>query len=728
MAIYKISSTGAVGTLPSVFTNLGSAFALDSALADSLIVDAGAYLISTDSAAGSAGASLANTGAWAAAINGIVVGTNGIVVAAGNTAASAIAIGATATVSGTGNHGIAARSSAAIKNSGSIVGVADGISIEGGTASSVTNAGSIIGISHAIFDFSGLSNDTVSNTGTISGNVDLAGGTNTLINSGSISGVLAGGTGTDNFTNSKSISGHVELGTGINALANSGTIGADGAGVSVRGGATGSDNVTNSGTLSASISLLDGTNSVLNSGTVGMDAANRSFAGGSGADTVTNRATLLGGVNMAVGANLLNNSGTVGRLTGTPSLEGASYAGSLEADHVSNSGRLLGAVNAGDGTNSVFNFGTIGTDIYGDSIITGTGEDTITNAARVSTKLGTGGRISGDIVTGDGNDTVIDYVTFRYKVGTVWKTVTASGQINGVVDLGAGNDGFYGGAFRETVKDGNGGDVYRLGGGDDRYIATGAAANLDGYDVIDGGAGILDFYDARAASSGGVVINLDTIAHSEANTGNGVTEAMANRAIGTDVVGQPPSSVTAPYDTVTNFERVSGTQFADVIFGSGFANELAGNAGDDHLWGFGGNDQINGGAGTDAIIGGAGADTMAGGAGDDTFWYFSVSDSGIATAARDLIADFAGGAGGDLIDLSKIDANSKIAGNDAFNFVGTNVAWGGTAGELRAVWYAIGQVIEGDINGDRVADFSIAIIDVGHTIELSNVNGVDFVL
>lgn len=728
MAIYKKSSTGAVGTLPSVIIDLGSAFALDSVLADTLIVDAGSFLISNDPAAGSAGADLANTGAWAAAINGIVIGTNGIVLAAGNTATSTIAVGKTASVTGADNHGIAARSSVAINNSGSIVGTVNGVSIEGGAANSIANSGSIIGASHAIFDFSGLSNDTVSSSGLISGDVDLAGGTNTLTNSGSITGRLAGGTGNDSFTNKKTISGHVELGAGTNRLDNSGSIGADGGGVSVRGGATGSDSVTNSGKLLASISLLAGTNAVLNSGTVGMDTAHRSFAGGSGADIVTNKGTLLGGVDMAAGVNKLINYSTVGKLTGTPAIEGASYAGSINADAVSNSGKLLGAINAGDGANSVVNAGSIGVDINGDSIITGTGADAITNAARMSTKVGTGGTIFGDVVTGDGNDTVSNFITFKYFVGTVSTTVTANGQIRGLIDLGNGNDTFNGGAFAETVKDGNGGDIYRLGGGNDRYVATGAAANLDSYDLIDGGAGVLDVYDARAALSDGVIINLDTLAHSETSSGIGTTAAMGNRAYGTDVAGQPPSSVTAPYDTITNFERALGTQFADVIFGSGFANELAGNGGDDHLWGLGGNDLLNGGTGTDAVIGGAGADTLAGGAGDDTFWYFSVSDSGITSVTHDLIVDFAGGAGGDVIDLTKIDANSKVAGNDAFKFIGTNVGWRGTAGELRAVWSTIGQIIEGDVNGDKIADFSIAIIDVGHTIGLSNLSGVDFVL
>lgn len=63
--------------------------------------------------------------------------------------------------------------------------------------------------------------------------------------------------------------------------------------------------------------------------------------------------------------------------------------------------------------------------------------------------------------------------------------------------------------------------------------------------------------------------------------------------------------------------------------------------------------------------------------------------------------------------------------NDAFSFIGTNVKFSGAAGELRACWTAEGQIVEGDINGDKKADFAIEILDPTHAIVLS---AADFLL
>jgi hypothetical protein len=60
------------------------------------------------------------------------------------------------------------------------------------------------------------------------------------------------------------------------------------------------------------------------------------------------------------------------------------------------------------------------------------------------------------------------------------------------------------------------------------------------------------------------------------------------------------------------------------------------------------------------------------------------------------------------------------ATNDAFTFIGTNTPFTGTAGQLDAFWSAIGQIIEGDVNGDAKPDFSIEIGDPTHAITLTS--------
>jgi hypothetical protein len=82
---------------------------------------------------------------------------------------------------------------------------------------------------------------------------------------------------------------------------------------------------------------------------------------------------------------------------------------------------------------------------------------------------------------------------------------------------------------------------------------------------------------------------------------------------------------------------------------------------------------------------------------------------------------------GDRIDLQGIDANIKAAapGDDAFTFLGTNVLFTGLAGELRAYWTAVGQVIEGDVDGNKIADFGIELVNFSHSAVLT---GSDFFL
>jgi Ca2+-binding RTX toxin-like protein len=137
---------------------------------------------------------------------------------------------------------------------------------------------------------------------------------------------------------------------------------------------------------------------------------------------------------------------------------------------------------------------------------------------------------------------------------------------------------------------------------------------------------------------------------------------------------------------------------------------------------FGGaaNDALTGGGQSDILMGAFGADTLSGGAGNDIFRYDFQAES--TSASRDEIEDFEAG---DKVDLSRMDANSNLAGNQAFTFIGDSV-FGNVAGQLRFE-NAGGDnwLVQGDTNGDSVSDFEILLVIAN---PLHVINSDDFVL
>ncbi len=141
---------------------------------------------------------------------------------------------------------------------------------------------------------------------------------------------------------------------------------------------------------------------------------------------------------------------------------------------------------------------------------------------------------------------------------------------------------------------------------------------------------------------------------------------------------------------------------SETINGTTGNDHLSGNAGNDKLFGLGGADKLFGGTGSDKLDGGNGHDALTGGLGKDFFIFHSTDGAGKGTLADDIM-DFSR-AQGDKIDLSDIDANTKVGGNQGFAFIGDK-GFSGHAGQLR---YENGR-IAGDVNGDKVADFHIEL-------------------
>lgn len=134
-------------------------------------------------------------------------------------------------------------------------------------------------------------------------------------------------------------------------------------------------------------------------------------------------------------------------------------------------------------------------------------------------------------------------------------------------------------------------------------------------------------------------------------------------------------------------------------------DSLTGSGRDDVLYGFAGDDKIVGGGGNDVLVGGAGRDQLSGGVGADTFAFWSVTDSGLDAATRDLVKGFSV-ADGDRIDLSAIDANTRTTRDDRFSLVDE---FTGKAGQLTVEKLGSGWLVSGDVDGRNGADFSILV-------------------
>lgn len=264
------------------------------------------------------------------------------------------------------------------------------------------------------------------------------------------------------------------------------------------------------------------------------------------------------------------------------------------------------------------------------------------------------------------------------------------------ITLGAAHDNFTGTRYRDQIYGGDGNDTLNGAGGHDRL--DGGAGNDSliggfGNDSLTGGAGD----DRLQNDAGNDTLDGGTGSDTVFFTGNiGVTVSLALTTAQVTGYGT---------DTLFNIENLLTGSGNDDLGGNSSANRLQSGAGDDILRGGAGNDLLYGGTGADRLIGGIGRDVMFGGGNDgatDVFVFSSVTDSAKG-ATRDVISDFV--AGSDDIDLAGIDANTALAGNQAFT-------WGATTAAANAVWYTVSGtslLLRGDVTGDGVYDFEIQL-------------------
>lgn len=151
----------------------------------------------------------------------------------------------------------------------------------------------------------------------------------------------------------------------------------------------------------------------------------------------------------------------------------------------------------------------------------------------------------------------------------------------------------------------------------------------------------------------------------------------------------------------------------DTVYGSSGADSILGDTGADYLNGGSDWDTIRGGDDNDTIDGGLGLDSLWGDAGNDVFQFTSTSHSTLGNG-YDLIMDFEGagitlfGSPNDRVDLSVIDANTLVAGDQAFIFNGTTAGGAGTIWLDEVAGYTR---ILGNTDADATAELIIRVDD-----------------
>ena len=355
----------------------------------------------------------------------------------------------------------------------------------------------------------------------------------------------------------------------------------------------------------------------------------------------------------------------------------------------------------------------------------------------------TGGSGNDRLNGGLGNDLLngglgIDFADYSNIVGG---GTTYIGSTSGVtVNLNLAGAQNTGGAGIDTLV-----SIEDVIGTNFNDVLTGNSGNnrlfgLEGNDTLNGGSGN-DRLDGGTGS--------DTASYAMATAG--VTVGV-DFLFGEFFPGEPQNTGGAGIDTLLSIENLTGSNFNDRLLMSGVDDDVTlnggngndklesfysvvtmnGEAGDDFLSAGDAGGTLNGGTGNDHLIAGLGAYTLIGGDGNDLLEiveaspfgntvngeagadtvdlsssgtrviidYNAVTDSPAGTG-RDKILGFSAGMDDNLIDLSTIDANALVAGNQAFIFGGSF-----TAGHLRYV----GGVLQGNTDGDAAAEFEIQLV------------------
>ena len=260
------------------------------------------------------------------------------------------------------------------------------------------------------------------------------------------------------------------------------------------------------------------------------------------------------------GNDVLVGSGGGDIMDGGADVDAADYSASTAGVQVNlATGLGDGGFAAGDTFISIENL--IGSN-FADVLTGNSGANILRAGAGNDLLVGSGG---GDIMDGGADVDAADY-----------SASTAGVQVNLATGLGAG--GF---AAGDTLI-----GIENLVGSKFNDVLTGDA----GANLISGGAGVDLVVGGAGADSLNGGADIDTVSYATSTAG-----VTVNLGLGTGLGGDAES------DTLSGFENLIGSNFADILFGDAGKNTISGGTGNDHLYGTGGGDTFDGGAGLDWI-------------------------------------------------------------------------------------------------------------------------------
>jgi Ca2+-binding RTX toxin-like protein len=424
-----------------------------------------------------------------------------------------------------------------------------------------------------------------------------------------------------------------------------------GAGVDILIGGTGLDTLSYFKAADAVTVTLDGKNAASVSG------------GDAAGDTATGFENLIGSANSDTltgdsGANVIEGGDGDDKLDGGKGIDTVSYENAT-------AGILINLADAeqlmsGAGKDTLNGFENVIGSGWDDAILGSAVANVIKGGSGKDTIAGVGGA---DILDGGaGTEDTVAYhddtkgVTVTLGVNGAQTTTSGPAGSHGAGDkisnfeniLGSqGNDKLTGNALDNEINGGGGDDLIIGGAGTDDLIGDldgakgdtvsyattliGVTVNLVGGTTTGGDSDSLtEFENVIGSAKNDTLIGddfnntLDGAAGNDIIEGRGGDDVLiggtgidlanyenANAAITVSLANTKQQDTGgAGKDTLSGFENLTGSIFADVLTGDSKANVILGGMEDDKLFGGGGNDTLEGGDGNDIFDGQAGADTV----------------------------------------------------------------------------------------------------------------------